>query len=120
VAFDGFTNVIDLAFGPDGDLYVLQLTSNGLAAPQGPGPGKLIRIDADTGSRTTLLDNPLFFPGGLLVAPDGLVYASNLGVSAGGGQVLLVPEPAFGAALLAGLAATVLSRPKRNTPRAPR
>jgi hypothetical protein len=90
----GFTNIIDLAFGPDGDLFVLQISSNGLAAQQGPGPGRLIRIDADTGDRSIVLENPLFFPGGLLITPAYDIYVSNLGVSAGGGQVLqVVPEP---------------------------
>lgn len=97
VAYDGFTNIIDLTFGPDGDLYVLQNSTNGLASQSGPGPGRLVRIDSDTGERTTVISDPLFFPAGLLVAPDGKIYVSNLSVSAGGGQVLLVPEPATGA-----------------------
>jgi hypothetical protein len=115
VAYDNFTNIIDLAFGPDGDLYVLQLSTNGLASPLGPGPGRLIRIDSDSGARTTLLDNPLFFPGGLLVTPDGTIYVSNLGTSAGGGQVLLVPEPAAAALAAAALALSFLRRPRRQS-----
>ena len=113
VAYSGFTNLVDLAFGPDGDLYVLQISTNGLASPAGPGPGRLIRIDADTGERTTLLADPLFFPGGLLVTPDGRVYVSNLGTSPGGGQVLLVPEPT-GLGLLAAAFATLALRRRRK------
>lgn len=110
VAHAGFTNVMDVAFGPDGDLFVLQLTTDGLASPTGPGPGRLIRIDADTGARTTLLSDPLLFPGGLLVTPDGRVYVSNLGTSAGGGQVLLVPEPGALALLAGGVGLLTLRR----------
>ena len=114
VVFDGFTNVIDLAFGTDGDLYVLQISTNGLASAQGPGPGKLIHIDSGTGVRTTLLSDPLFFPSGLLLTPDGRIYVSNRGTSPGGGQVLLVPEPGMGAALAIGCGALALRWRRRR------
>ena len=32
IAASGFTNIIDVDFGPDGDMFVLQLTTNGIAA----------------------------------------------------------------------------------------
>ena len=114
VEHGGFTNIVDLAYGPDGDLYVLQISTNGLASAAGPGPGQLIRVDADTGARTTLLGDPLFFPGKMLITPDGSIYVSNLGVSAGGGQVLLVPEPATAALLAIGLASLPVLRPRRG------
>jgi hypothetical protein len=107
---DNFTTIIDLAFASDGDLLVLQITSNGIAA-QPPGAGQLIRVDSVTGVRTTLLSDPLFFPGGLVVAPDGSFYVSNFGTSAGGGQVLhLVPEPGTLGVLAAGLMTWMLPR----------
>ncbi len=96
VAFSGFTNIIDLAFGPDHSLYVLQVSRDGLASPTGPAPGALIRVDPITGARTTLLSEGLDFPGGVAVGPDGSIYVSNFGTSAGRGQVLQltpVPEP---------------------------
>jgi hypothetical protein len=115
VAAGGFTNIIDLAFAGDGDMLVLQISSNGLAAAQGPGPGKLVRIDSITGDRTTLLDNPLFFPGGLLVTPDDSIFVSNLGTSAGGGQVLqVVPEPTACTLLASGLGILCLRRERRR------
>jgi hypothetical protein len=115
VELDGFTNIIDLAYAPDGDLLVLQISSNGLASGLGPGPGRLLRIDSVTGARSTLLQDPLFFPGGLLVTPNGDIYVSNLGVSAGGGQVLLVPEPAASLTLVAALAPLLTCRRRRAT-----
>jgi hypothetical protein len=45
VAHTGFTNIVDLASGPDGDLLVLQISANGLASPMGPVPGALIKVD---------------------------------------------------------------------------
>jgi hypothetical protein len=113
VEYGGFTNIVDLAYGPDGALYVLQIDTNGLASPAGPGPGQLIRVDTTTGARATILGDPLFFPGKLLITPSGSIYVSNLGVSAGGGQVLLVPEPAA-AAFLVALAPLVLTRRRRG------
>jgi hypothetical protein len=89
-------NIIDLTFGPDGGLYVLQLTTNGLASPTGPGSGALIRVDPLTGMRTTIADQSLFFPTSLAFGNDGSLYVTNRGVAAGGGQVLrfaVVPEP---------------------------
>jgi hypothetical protein len=95
VAYSGFTNVIDLTFGADGSLYVLEISRDGLASPTGPVPGALIKIDAATGLRTTIASDGLNFPGGVIAAPDGALYVSNFGVSAGGGQVLriAIPEP---------------------------
>ncbi len=110
VAYTGFTNIIDLTF--DGDsLYVLQITSNGLASSTGPGPGALIKIDVATGERATIASEGLAFPGSVIAGPDGTLYVSNHTNAPSGGQVLsisLVPEPssmllaAFG---LFGLAA---------------
>jgi hypothetical protein len=115
VAQSGFTNIIDLAFAPDGDMLILQISSNGLATAGGPGPGKLIRIDSITGIRETLLQDPLFFPGGLLVTPSGDIYVSNFGTSPGGGQVLqVIPEPAACGLTLAALAILGLSRRRIN------
>jgi hypothetical protein len=84
----GFTNIAGLAFGRDGSLYVLDLTTNGLASPTGPGPGVLIRVDPATGAHTTLASQGLFLPTSLIAGPDNALYISNLGTSPGGGQVL--------------------------------
>jgi sugar lactone lactonase YvrE len=73
----GFTSIIDIAFGPNGDLYVLQIF-----------PGNLIRITPD-GSRSVVWSG-LAFPGGVAIGPDGAIYVTNLSVSPGGGQVLRI------------------------------
>jgi hypothetical protein len=96
VAYSGFTNIIDLAFDQQGDLLVLQVSTNGLSSATGPGPGLLLKIDADTGVRTTIASDGLVFPGGIAVGPDGTLYVSNRTNVPSGGQVLSitqVPEP---------------------------
>src|SRR4029079_12429590 len=71
VAHSGFTNIVDLTFDTDGNLYVLQISSNGLASSTGPGPGALIRIDAGTGMRSTVASQGLTFPTAVTIGPDG-------------------------------------------------
>jgi hypothetical protein len=95
VAHTGFTNITDLTFDGDGNLYVLQMTTNGLTSAMGPGPGKLIKIEAVTGNRTTIASAGLMFPGSVVAAPDGGLYVTNVITSPNAGQVLhitLVPE----------------------------
>jgi hypothetical protein len=114
VAHTGFTNIVDLAFDPGGNLFVLQISANGLASPMGPVPGALVRVDAGTGMRTTIASQGLIFPSSLALGPDGSLYVSNMGSSAGTGQVLrlaLVPEPT--SLLLLGLACLALFSSRR-------
>ena len=114
VAYSGFTNLSDLAFGADGTLYALELDSNGLATP-GVG-GALIRINAD-GSKTTLFNQGLVFATGLAIGGDGAFYVSRFGNQAGTGEVLriaAIPEPASWAMMLIGFGALgALSRRRR-------
>jgi len=83
---EGFTNIIDLAFGPDGKLYVLEISHNGLLSEDPT--GALIRVKAD-GSHEILLTEGLIMPGGLTIR-DGAAYVSNCGVCAGEGSVLRI------------------------------
>ena len=80
----GFTNIIDLEFGPDGSLYVLQIAN---PIPNFAG-GALIRI-APNGTRTQI-NVPLSAPGGLAIGKDGTVYVTNNSTSPVSGQVLAI------------------------------
>lgn len=84
VVATGFTNVIDIAFAPDGSLYVLQIAA---PIPNFPG-GSLIKVALD-GTRTTV-DVDLFAPGGVAVAKDGTIYVTNFSILPGGGQVIAI------------------------------
>ncbi|HEV8318847.1 MAG TPA: hypothetical protein VGQ10_15635 [Vicinamibacterales bacterium] len=66
VFLEGFTAIIDLAFGPDGSFYVLQFaTGPGLS-----GPGALIRVAPD-GTRTIIASEGLFNPTSVVLGrPD--------------------------------------------------
>lgn len=102
VAFTGFTNIVDIAFGADGSLYVLELDTNGLAQPGGT--GALIRVGPN-GERETLFTQGLVAPTGLEIGSDNAFYVTNFSVVPGQGQVLriaAVPEPATWAMLIAG------------------
>ena len=82
----GFTAIIDITWGPDGQLYVLQFaTGAGLT-----GPGILYRVAADCTKTPVVTD--LIAPGGVAFGPDGAIYISNKSVLAGAGEVLRV-EP---------------------------
>jgi hypothetical protein len=83
----GFKAIVDLAFDHGGNLYVLQHATGQTMLT---GPGKLIRIAPD-GTRTTVLDN-LDRPTSVAIGPDGAVYLTNHGLSAGDGEVLRI-EP---------------------------
>lgn len=99
VFLEGFTAIIDLTFGPDCSLYVLQhATGAGLS-----GPGALLRIAPD-GTRTTLASEGLIKPTSVVIAPldaeegdseeehdegEGRLtfYISNCGTCVGSGGV---------------------------------
>jgi hypothetical protein len=94
----GFTTISDLAFDPDGNLLVLQISTKGLAGDESP--GALIRVEAD-GTRTLLAREGLVAPTGLAVAANGTIYISNFGIFAGSGagphgQVVALPPATAG------------------------
>ena len=84
----GFTNAMDLAFGRDGTLYVLEIDHDSLlgegtdgalfAVPRGGGEGVPIELPAGT----------LNHPGGIAAGRHGDLYVSNHATEAGEGEVL--------------------------------
>ena len=83
----GFTNIVDLAWGPDGNLYVLEIATHSLRA--GDRIGALIRVSADGASRTVITEQ-LVAPTSLAVASDGALYVTNCGDCAGLGEVVRI------------------------------
>jgi hypothetical protein len=83
----GFTSVIDIAFGDDGELYVLEIAKAGLLTVEvfGADPiGALWRVE--DGSKTELEAGSLLAPGGVAVGEDEELYvttATFLGPDAG-------------------------------------
>lgn len=87
----GFTGIIDIAFGPDGSLYVLQIARNGVLRGFvfGDWTGGLTRVAPD-GTRTEIADGELTAPGGIAVGSDGTLYVTNKSVFVGEGEVLRI------------------------------
>jgi sugar lactone lactonase YvrE len=90
---EGFTAIIDVAFGPDGSMYVLELARNGLvnAFIFNDWAGALFRVAPD-GTRTEIAQGLLVAPGGVAVGSDGALYVTNNSIFSGQGQVLRI-EP---------------------------
>lgn len=115
---DGFTQLSDLEFDAQGNLYALQYANQ----PEWTGnvDGSLIQIAPD-GTRTTLVSgNGLESATALTVGPDGAIYVTNKGDRAGVGQILriekteAVPEPSSFLGVLAFGALGVGSFRKRK------
>lgn len=70
----GFTNVIDLAFAPDGTLYVLEIAHTSLLS--GDVTGGLWSVPAGGGA-PTLVSTDLMMPGGIVIGEDGTIYATT-------------------------------------------
>jgi hypothetical protein len=87
----GFTHIVDLAFGPDGSLYVLEIAKNGLLAAFNTNDwaGALIRIAPD-GTRTELVPGVLTAPGGIAVGSDGALYVTNKSIYSDIGEVIRI------------------------------
>ena len=87
----GFTHIVDLTFGPDGSLYVVEIAKNGLlAAFEGNDwTGALIRIAPD-GTRTELVPGALTAPGGVAVGSDGALYVTNNAIFSNTGELIRI------------------------------
>ena len=93
VVATGFTHIVDLAFGPDGSLYVLEIAKNGLLAAFNTNDwtGALIRIAPD-GTRTELVPGLLTAPGGVAVGSDGTLYVTNNSIYSNSGEVIRIRQ----------------------------
>jgi hypothetical protein len=83
----GFTNIIDIAWGGDGNLYVLEIAAHSLRAADRI--GALIRVSPD-GVTKTVLTEQLEAPTALTIGPDGFFYITTCGDCAGVGEVVRV------------------------------
>ena len=76
VFVSGLTAVVDVAFGPDGSLYVCEFSTDiETFSPL----GAIVRVRPN-GQRTVLGEGSLFFPGGVAVSRKGAIYVSNWSV----------------------------------------
>jgi hypothetical protein len=84
-----FRTIIDIAFGPDGSLYVLEHSA---AAPGFAAPGRITRITPDNVRHVINTGTTLTRPTSILVDDDGAIYVSNKGAAfaAGAGEVLKI------------------------------
>lgn len=87
VVATGFTNIIDIALGPDGAGYVLEHDANGIITPGDD--GRLIRLNTN-GTQTVLASTGLVKPGGVAIGPDGAIYVTLRANSAAIGEVVRI------------------------------
>jgi hypothetical protein len=86
----GFTTVVGTEFGPDGLLYVLELSDAEGFPP--PGAGKVVRVRYD-GTIEDVADG-LTGPAAMIFGPDGRLYVSNFGAApAGKGEIVRITIP---------------------------
>jgi hypothetical protein len=87
-----FTNIIDVAVGPKGGLYVLEIAKKGLLQAFGPGgdfTGRLVHLSPD-GKRKVVASKGLVAPTSVAVGPRGGLYVSNFGIFPEEGQVVRI------------------------------
>jgi sugar lactone lactonase YvrE len=86
----GFTNIMDLAYAPNGTLYVLEIDRNGLVPPGSP-EGAIIAVSKSGKQRAIdLRAGTLTAPGGIAVGRDGSLYVTNDSTDPAKGSVLRI------------------------------
>jgi hypothetical protein len=87
----GFTSVIDLAFGPDGTMYVLEIVKEGLLGAEIFGEPPIGALWAVKGGKTELAPGTLLAPGGVAVGFNGsLSVTTGTVFGPGGGGVVRI------------------------------
>lgn len=86
----GFTNITHITFDEDGNLYVVEMFTNGLLS--GDPTGAVIQVRPND-SRVVLASEGLVTPAGIIASPDGQLYVTNYGTSAALGQVVRLEPP---------------------------
>ena len=89
----GFTNIIDLDFGKDGTLYVLEIDHDGLLdPPDQPSPeGALFTVSRRGKVKLVALPaGTLTHPGGVAVGRRGDLFVTNRSTEAGTGELLKI------------------------------
>jgi len=82
----GLTNLTDLAFAPDGSLYAVEISTNGLLG----GPiGSLVKVTPGASVHETVVGD-LFAPYGVAFG-NGAAYVTTCAVCTGGGEVIRIP-----------------------------
>ncbi|HEU4448838.1 MAG TPA: ScyD/ScyE family protein [Gaiellaceae bacterium] len=88
----GFTSVIDLGFGPDGTMYVLEIAKESLLGVEffgAPPIGALWAVEG--GTKTELAEGELLAPGGVDAGPNGsLVVTTGTVFGPGAGGVVRI------------------------------
>jgi hypothetical protein len=89
VAASGLTAAVGLAFDKQGQLYVLETSTEENAEPT-PGTGRVVRVSASGGLEEVA--SRLTTPTAMVFGPDGMLYVSHLGFGApaGAGQVVRI------------------------------
>jgi hypothetical protein len=84
---------MDLDFGPDGTLYVLEIDHDSLLGPSREGAILAVPPGGGTPERIELAEGTLTEPGGIAVDRRGRLFVSNHSREAGAGQVLRIRLP---------------------------
>lgn len=98
VVASGFTSIVDLAFGPDGSLYVLEMDEASFLAVElgffglpGATLGGTVNVCSPGSWSCSVVAGGLFFPTAIDVDRQGTVYAAVGALIPGMAQVVTVP-----------------------------